>query len=206
MGKQLLWLGQVVAFWVLVFSYSTVSGQESMAAVISGTVTSTSGERLPGVTLIVSGLNWGTVTDAQGAFEFKDVPGGTYGLQASSMGYETIRKSLEVSERIVKLDLVLRETSYTMDDVVVKGKSATRLVTEQAYQVSSVSAKDLFNSTADAKAVMNRISGVRIREEGGLGSNMDFTLNGFSGEQVKFFMDGIPMDNFGASLGLSDLP
>jgi len=206
LGKQLLWLGQVVAFWVLVFSYSMVSGQEKEEAVLSGTVISTSGERLPGVTLLLSGLNRGTVTDAQGAFEFKDVPGGTYVLQVSFMGYEPIRESLDVSMKNVSIHLVLRETSYTMQDVVVRGKSATRLVTEQAYQVSSVSAKDLFNSTADAKSVMNRISGVRIREEGGLGSNMDFTLNGFSGEQVKFFMDGIPMDNFGASLGLSDLP
>ncbi|MGQ1946967.1 TonB-dependent receptor domain-containing protein [Geofilum sp. OHC36d9] len=205
MSKQLLF-GHIVFFWVMIFLSQSVIAQERRGGDLSGTVVSSTGESLPGVTLLLTELNYGTVTDIDGGFEFKDVAKGTYVLQASYMGFETVRKTVSITNDPSKINIVLGETSYTMDDVVVTGKSATRLVSEQAYQVSSVSARDLFNSTADAKVVMNRISGVRIREEGGLGSNMDFTLNGFSGDQVKFFMDGIPMDNFGASLGLSDLP
>lgn len=49
------------------------------------------------------------------------------------------------------------------------------------------------------------MSSVRIREEGGMGSNYNFSLNGFSGNQVKFFLDGIPMDNFGSSFNLANI-
>src|SRR5690606_14882056 len=33
-----------------------------------------------------------------------------------------------------------------------------------------------------------------------------FSLNGFSGKSVKFFLDGIPMDNFGPALSLNNFP
>ena len=35
---------------------------------------------------------------------------------------------------------------------------------------------------------------------------MNFSLNGFSGKQVKFFIDGIPMDDFGSSFQLNNIP
>ena len=53
--------------------------------------------------------------------------------------------------------------------------------------------------------MINQSSGVRMRESGGMGSDYSFTLNGFAGKQVKFFLDGIPMDNFGSSLSLTNL-
>lgn len=196
----------VIIFLILVRSTMLASGQTSTAQ-ISGNVSSSTGESLPGVSLVLGDLNLGTITDIEGNFRLDHIPEGNYELQASCMGFESFQKNVQVSlHEQIKLNIVLQEKTYSINDVVVSGKSATRRVIEQAYQVSSVSAKDMFNSTADAKAVMNRISGVRIQEDGGLGSNIDFTLNGFSGDQVKFFMDGIPMDNFGSSLGLGDLP
>jgi len=31
-------------------------------------------------------------------------------------------------------------------------------------------------------------------------------LNGFSGNQVRFFLDGVPMDNFGSSFQINNIP
>src|SRR5690606_22523583 len=90
--------------------------------------------------------------------------------------------------------------------VEIVGKSETRQINEQPYTVTAISVKELQNSSQDAKEVLNRVSGVRVLEEGGLGSNLNFSLNGFSGDQVKFFLDGLPMDNFGSSLSMSDIP
>src|SRR5699024_7385342 len=42
--------------------------------------------------------------------------------------------------------------------------------------------------------------------DGGLGSETHFSLNGFSGNQVKFFIDGLPMSSYGGSFNLSSIP
>ncbi|GAA0536018.1 TonB-dependent receptor domain-containing protein [Chitinophaga japonensis] len=90
--------------------------------------------------------------------------------------------------------------------VEVTGKTRLRKAKEQAFTITAVDARQLHNTTSNINQVLNRTSGVRIREEGGLGSTYSFSLNGFTGKQVKFFLDGVPMDNFGSSLTLNNLP
>lgn len=65
--------------------------------------------------------------------------------------------------------------------------------------------KKAYNATAPLNKLLNNVSSVRVREDGGMGSNYNFSLNGFSGNQVKFFLDGIPMDNFGSSFNLANI-
>lgn len=93
-----------------------------------------------------------------------------------------------------------------VDQVHVTGKTPIRKAKEQAFNVNVIDAKQLYNSSVNINQALNRTTGVRVREDGGLGSTFNFSLNGFSGRQVKFFLDGLPMDNFGSSLTLNNFP
>lgn len=93
-----------------------------------------------------------------------------------------------------------------LEEVRVTGKTAARQIKEQAFNINVIDVKQLYNTSADLNQVLNRTSGVRVREDGGVGSNFSFSLNGFTGRQVRFFLDGIPMDNFGSSLTLNNFP
>ena len=92
-----------------------------------------------------------------------------------------------------------------LQDVTVIAKSKARLLQEQAYAVSVVDLKNQYTQVTPLNKVLNTIPSVRLREDGGVGSNYSFAMNGFSGNQVKFFLDGIPMDNFGSSFNLANL-
>jgi outer membrane receptor protein involved in Fe transport len=41
---------------------------------------------------------------------------------------------------------------------------------------------------------------------GGLGSDFDLSLNGLSDKQIRYFIDGIPMEDFGSALSLNNMP
>jgi hypothetical protein len=45
-----------------------------------------------------------------------------------------------------------------------------------------------------------------VRRDGGLGSNTRFSLNGLYDEQVRFFLDGLPLDVAGYPLGVANVP
>lgn len=107
-----------------------------------------------------------------------------------------------------KVDTTVVDTlkPIKVEEVRVEGKTKIRKVKEQAFSVNVIDAKQLYNSSIDLNQALNRSTGVRVREDGGMGSNFSFSLNGFSGKQVKFFLDGLPMDNFGSSLTLNNLP
>ncbi|MEX2594195.1 MAG: TonB-dependent receptor plug domain-containing protein [Anditalea sp.] len=196
----------VTLLFIICFT-NVLWGQNLDKAQIIGKVSSSSGEVLTDVAVVLKNTLIGTTTDLEGRFEIKDIPPGDYVLNVSYLGFETQEKNvpLKASQKI-ELNINLREKAFMMDVAMVNGKSVTRQVNELPYAVTAISAKELYNSTSNAKEMLNRVPGVRVLEEGGLGSDLSFTLNGFSGDQVKFFLDGIPMDNFGSSLSISNIP
>jgi outer membrane cobalamin receptor len=86
---------------------------------------------------------------------------------------------------------LLAERNGDMREVHVSGKTEQQQVRSQGFQVIVIDMKTQYNVSRDLNQVLNQTTGVRIREEGGLGSNFNFSLNGFSGNQVKFFLDGL---------------
>lgn len=197
----------LVGLLAFIFLPNTVWSQNPDKASIFGTVRSSSGEVLTGVTVVLKDTRTGITTDINGRFEIAGLSPGNYVLKTSFIGFETQEKAIQLKAlQKAEVNFHLRDKSLEMKGVEILGKSAARQINDQAYAVTAISTKELQNSTSDAKEVLNRVSGVRVLEEGGLGSNVSFTLNGFSGDQVKFFLDGIPMDNFGSSLTMSDIP
>ena len=164
--------------------------QTSSNARIYGTVLSASGEELAGVSLVLKGTSRGTMTNFEGSFEIDRIAPGNYTLQVSYLGFEPqeIEITLMAGQELEQ-NLFLEERNEGLKSVTVLGKSITGQVNEQPYMVTAVSTRELYNSTSDAQEVLDRVSGVRILQDGGLGSDVNFTLNGFSGDQVKFFMD-----------------
>lgn len=95
--------------------------------------------------------------------------------------------------------------SINLHEVKIMGKSKARKMHEQAYAISVVDLATKYQSASALNQVLNTVTSIKIREDGGLGSNYSFSMNGFSGNQVKFFIDGIPMDNFGSSFNLANI-
>lgn len=98
------------------------------------------------------------------------------------------------------------EKQYDLEEVIFTGKSIIERIKEKAYNVNVVDAVKLHNTTLDIGHALDKISGVRVRESGGVGSDMSLSMNGFRGKQVKFFIDGVPMENFGSSFQLNNIP
>jgi outer membrane receptor protein involved in Fe transport len=96
--------------------------------------------------------------------------------------------------------------SLELDEVVVTGKSKIKEINESAYNVVTIDARLLRNTTLNLARALDRLPGVKIRETGGMGSGTRITLNGFSGRHVKIFMDGIPLEGSGSSFRLDNMP
>ncbi|NIJ44442.1 outer membrane receptor protein involved in Fe transport [Wenyingzhuangia heitensis] len=190
---------------VLCFFALFISNAQTKST-ITGKITSESGKALEGVTIVVKNEYKGTVTNTNGEFVLDNVGNGNHIVQASFLGYTTQEKNINIASTNYNIDIVLKTELLEMNAVELTGKSKIRKINEQSYSVTSVSTKNLLNSSSDAKQILDRVPGVRILQEGGLGSNLSFSLNGFKGNQIKFFLDGVPMDNFGASFNLSSIP
>ncbi|GAA5029791.1 TonB-dependent receptor [Marivirga lumbricoides] len=197
-----------ITLLVMLFSLFAFSLEaQTTKSVISGTVKDSNGEVIPFSTIVIEKLELGTVADFEGNFILENVPTGYHLLTIRSIGYTTLTEKISVKENEnTQLHFTLTKDLQELKEVQVRGKSEATKIREQSYAVSSIDTKPLQNLNLDVNQVLGKVSGVRIRETGGLGSRFDFSLNGFNGNQVRFFLDGIPMENFGSSLTLNNLP
>lgn len=90
---------------------------------IAGQVTdAASGQRLPGVYVILQGAQMGASTDGNGVYKVEDIPPGEYTVEVSMIGYQTrVLTSVEVlPARTVFLDFKLRQGSIAVSGVTVR--------------------------------------------------------------------------------------
>jgi outer membrane cobalamin receptor len=188
------------------FVILTASAQDNSGA-IKGVVVNADGKPAAAASVQLPAKQITVTTNEQGIFTFSNLQPGVYELVITLVGHSPVTQTVKVmAGKTAQPAISLKLANKQLKDVVVTGKSELRAVKEQAYTVTAVDATRLHNTTKDINQVLNHTTGVKIREEGGLGSNYSFSLNGFTGKQVKFFLDGMPMDNFGSSLTLNNLP
>lgn len=96
--------------------------------------------------------------------------------------------------------------SVMLQNVTVTGKSKTQRLREGALSVNAIDVRSLVSSIGSIGRLVDRTAGVKLREEGGVGSDFDLSINGMSGNSVRYFIDGVPLDTKGSGVTLSNLP
>lgn len=84
--------------------------------------------------------------------------------------------------------------------------SAARQLQDSAESVTVVDARKARQQSADLGEVLARTQGIGIRREGGLGSGATLTLNGLQGDQIRLFLDGVPLELAGYPFGIVNVP
>ncbi len=96
--------------------------------------------------------------------------------------------------------------SVQLEDVYVVGKSKAQRLREGAITVNAVDIAAKVNTLTNLNDIVNQTTGVKVRYEGGLGSDFELSLNGMSGNSVRYFIDGIPLDTKGIEVTLANIP
>lgn len=191
---------------LILFSALSCSAFAQNSTLISGYVKD-GNEPIMGASIVVKGTKTGVSSDARGYYELAALKPGTYTLVISYLGYLSVSRSVTLSSnQNLSLNFSLKKDQQQLHDVDILGKTKTQEVKESGFAVNAIDTKKFANTTADLNQILNRSTGVRIREQGGLGSDFKFSINGLSGKQVKFFIDGIPMEVMGSAMSLNNIP
>src|SRR5690606_3832853 len=127
---------------------------------VSGTVTDSGGDPLPGASVVEKGTTNGAVSDFNGDYTLvtlSDVPT----LIVSYLGFETVEKS--VGPSALTLNFVLQESSNVLDDVVVigYGTSSKEKITGAVASIDAASIQEYSNANFD-QAIVGKLPGVDI--------------------------------------------
>ena len=168
-----------------------------------------SGEHVPYAIIHVKGTTIATTTDMTGHFFLKNLPEGTFTIEAKYMGYTTMSKMVTTKKDTSKeLNFNLSPSDLSLDEVVV---SANRSETKRRMAtnlVNVINGKvfDITQSTCLAQG-LNFQPGVRTEDSC---QNCGFTqvrINGLDGHYSQILVDSRPIfSSLNGVYGLEQIP
>ena len=98
--------------------------------------------------------------------------------------------------------------SEDVTEIVVEDLPEAERLRHSAEAVTVIETDTAKRGSSDLGEVLSRSQGVSVRRGGGLGSSTWLSLNGLSGDQVRVFLDGVPLAlaGFPANVGLANVP
>lgn len=172
-----------------------------------GQVRDAEGVPIDGATVKIGTERRALQTDEKGRFEWFSGDEKAIELHITAMGKTPLDTVIVFNTLTTDPVLfVLKEANQRLETVQVLGLTQVDQVNKEAFNVTAIDAKKWHNLSSDVGQLFNRVSGVKFREAGGMGSASVLSLNGFSGNQVKMFLDGLPFDNYGSSFQLNNIP
>ncbi|RNC87909.1 MAG: TonB-dependent receptor [Winogradskyella sp.] len=133
-------------------------------------------EPLAFANVLIKGTTTGVTSDIDGVYRLDNLDPGTYTIQFSFVGYETIEKQVVVEAgKEIKLDIIMFASAASLDEVVIKTtakkETETALLLDQKKATTikqSIGAVELSRKgVSDAAGAVTKISGISKQEGGG---------------------------------------
>lgn len=187
------------------YSYSAYS--QVSKSTLKGTVENDRNQPLKDVVIHLNPSNQVVFSDERGDFKFSDLEPGSYELYATMLGYLPSTQVVTLtSGENGHVRIQLQERDGQLDEVVITGESESTIIEKRGFNVAAIETQKIKAQSLELNNVLGRTVGVRIRKSGGTGSDFNYSLDGMSGNAIRFFIDGIPMDYFGSSYSINNMP
>ena len=193
------------SFWFCVFYLCVGVLYAQQVATVKGRITAGK-EPVVGAVVQLKELKKYAVADGQGNFSlsvpYRKAP---YTFSIESMGYKTQEQTLIVAQPVVVLNVAMEEEITALTGIMVEAITPIKQVEKSAYNVAAIDATKLTHLNSNAADMLAKASGVKVRETGGVGAESQINLNGFTGQHVRTFVDGVPISR-ASSFQIGNIP
>ena len=177
---------------ILLLSMGT--GAYAQTSRLSGKVTSRStGESLPGATVLIKGTKIGTMTDGNGNYSLS-VPQSGATIVVSYIEMVTLEKVAAPGSTV--LNFALDDANSSLNEVVVMGYG-TQKITKVSGAISLLKSANIekLNPVRTEDALQGQVSGVTVVQNGSPGAKPTLMIRGipsYSGTDPTVIIDGVP--------------
>lgn len=143
---------------------------------IQGRVTSSDGEPVPGVNVLIRGTTRGSSTQEDGFFSIENIKSGVHTLQISAIGLEKREQTVEVKagETTIVPDILLKENAQQLSEIIISDYKSVLSDIKRSEFVAKMPLKNLENPQ-----VYNTVSSKLMEEQ--VVTNFDDALRNVPG-------------------------
>ena len=157
---------------------------------LTGRITASTGEPLPGATVTVGELpDAGAVADTEGRYELTLPDGQSYTLRASFVGYDEASARTDAA-RNGQLDFRLTERPTQVDQVVVTATRTPKLLKDVPIVTRVISEREIRQADAThiGDLLQSELPGIEFSYS--MNQQVSLNMSGFGGNSVLFLVDG----------------
>ncbi|WP_291867481.1 TonB-dependent receptor [Maribacter sp.] len=183
--------------------YFSAFSQNTLKGIITN---SENKDPLMEVSIYISKLDKGTISNENGSYEFTNLPNGKFIMVVSYLGFQTITKTVVINTPITTLNMDMVPSAIEMEEVIVS-TPFHKLQSENVMKIERQSIQKMKEQgTVTLSQGITSIPGVEIVSTGlGIGKPV---IRGLSSNRVLVYTQGIRLENqqFGDEhgLGISD--
>jgi hypothetical protein len=183
-----------------IFAIGVAFGQENSGSV-QGVVKDTTGAAIPGAKVTLSGpalvRSLEATSDKEGAYIFPKVPAGTYTVTVNQTGFKTVKNEdvNVILGQAAKVDVALSAGGVSESVTVTANSEAIDVTSSKA--ATNITEKFIENSPKGRNfhTLLIVAPGVRAEPKSGNAGVGGFQINGASGSENTFVLDGIDVSD-----------
>ncbi|SKB68705.1 TonB-dependent receptor [Dyadobacter psychrophilus] len=192
---------------VTLFNFNILAQTTSQkTAVIKGRLKEEKGSVVSFATIRITGTNIATFSETDGTFLLKEVPYGNQEIVITSVEIKAKAFKFNVDKPYHEISPVVAKTALDLNEVQIVEKTEKKQIETQGFAVAVIETKEASLRNLTTNELLDRAVGVRVRQNGGIGSRVEYNLNGMSGSAVGIFLDGIEIATYGSSFNLNNIP
>jgi outer membrane receptor for ferrienterochelin and colicins len=168
---------------------------------IKGNVRS-QGAAVPSVNVGITSLKKNTVSDENGQYNFEQIAFGTYELQVSAIGFQTVKKTITITSSSTQvLNFDLTNFQNNLSEVVITGTKTFKRQTDSPIMVAVLDSKSLNNlQVCNLSEGLKFQPGLRVETDCQTCNYTQLRMNGLAGGYSQILINGRPL--FSPLMGL----
>ena len=170
-------------------------------------------EPLPGVNVAVEGTSIGAATGADGRAVVTGIPSGRQTLVFSSVGFETLRRTLDfpLPDSAAADVVALEEAHGELDEVAVSATRTSRTIADQPTRVETIAGEEIDEKISmdpsNITMLLNESPGITVQPTSAVSGSASIRIQGLDGRYTQLLKDGFPLfGGFAGGLSLLQVP
>jgi outer membrane receptor for ferrienterochelin and colicins len=198
--KKIVWLLGIIIGWNQCFS------QNLLKIVVRD---SASKESLQGISVLVN--NTGRTTASDGSVLFPELPGGSYTVTCTAVGYVAKTLLISLPDSSVHAIFLARKTVVLEDVTVIATTRNNQRMESSPLKVEVLGKEEVDEENSihpsNIVSLLADISGVQIQQSSAVSGNSNVRIQGLDGRYTQILRDGMPLfEGFSGNFGVLTIP
>jgi outer membrane receptor for ferrienterochelin and colicins len=193
---------------LFVIAANNIAAQNAFTSKVFGKI-SCDGEPVQFANVGIEGTTFGTISNAEGAYQIDQIPNEKVNIVVHCIGYETYVFHLKLSPgSALQHDIELTKSGLQINEVTISGNMKETDRMQATIPIETYSAKQLqTNPTCNIFDAMQNVNGVRPQFNCNICNTGDIHINGMEGPYTLILIDGMPIvSSLSSVYGLSGIP